>query len=207
MQEKLVKIREEALAKLNAAGTAEALNEIRLAYLGKKGQLTEVLKGMRDVAPEDRPKVGEWVNSTRKAIEDKLAAVQKEIGEKALEARLKAETVDVTLPAKLPRIGHRHPNTIALEELERVFIGMGYEVDSNKEHGLGRPDIKLTDWKHRRVLILEAKKSDKKEQMERDCADALDQITKQEYAANLDGFEVFCYGVAFHKKSALVKKL
>ena len=133
MQEKLVKIREEALAKLNAAGTAEALNEIRLAYLGKKGQLTEVLKGMRDVAPEDRPKVGEWVNSTRKAIEDKLAAVQKEIGEKALEARLKAETVDVTLPAKLPRIGHRHPNTIALEELERVFIGMGYEVVEGPE--------------------------------------------------------------------------
>ena len=133
MQEKLVKIREEALAKLNAADTAEALNEIRLAYLGKKGQLTEVLKGMRDVAPEDRPKVGEWVNSTRKAIEDKLAAVQKEIGEKALEARLKAETVDVTLPAKLPRIGHRHPNTIALEELERVFIGMGYEVVEGPE--------------------------------------------------------------------------
>ncbi len=133
MQEKLVKIREEALAKLNAADTAEALNEIRLAYLGKKGQLTEVLKGMRDVAPEDRPKVGEWVNSTRKAIEDKLAAVQKEIGEKALEVRLKAETVDVTLPAKLPRIGHRHPNTIALEELERVFIGMGYEVVEGPE--------------------------------------------------------------------------
>ena len=91
--------------------------------------------------------------------------------------------------------------------LTGIFVGMGYEVESNKEHGLGRPDIKLTDWKHRRVLILEAKKSDKKEQMERDCADALDQITKQEYAANLDGFEVYCYGVAFHKKSALAKKL
>ena len=91
--------------------------------------------------------------------------------------------------------------------LTGIFVGMGFEVESNKERGLGRPDIKLTDWKHRRVLILEAKKSDKKEQMERDCADALDQITKQEYAANLDGFEVFCYGVAFHKKSALVKKL
>ena len=91
--------------------------------------------------------------------------------------------------------------------LTGIFVGMGYEVENNKERGLGRPDIKLTDWKHRRVLILEAKKSDKKEQMEHDCADALDQITKQEYAANLDGLEVFCYGVAFHKKSALVKKL
>ena len=91
--------------------------------------------------------------------------------------------------------------------LAGIFVGMGYEVESNKERGLGRPDIRLTDWKHRRVLLLEAKKSDKKEHMERDCADALDQITKQEYAANLDGLEVFCYGIAFHRKSALVKKL
>ena len=133
MQEKLARIKEEALAKLNAAGTMDALNEIRLAYLGKKGELTEVLKGMRDVAPEDRPKVGEWVNTTRKAIEERLASAQKEIAEKALEARLKAETVDVTLPAKLPEIGHRHPNTLALEELERVFIGMGYEVVEGPE--------------------------------------------------------------------------
>ena len=133
MQEKLARIKEEALAKLNAAGTMDTLNEIRLAYLGKKGELTEVLKGMRDVAPEDRPKVGEWVNTTRKAIEERLASAQKEIAEKALEARLKAETVDVTLPAKLPEIGHRHPNTLALEELERVFIGMGYEVVEGPE--------------------------------------------------------------------------
>ena len=133
MQEKLARIKEEALAKLGAAGSMDTLNEIRLAYLGKKGELTEVLKGMRDVAPEDRPKVGEWVNSTRKAIEERLASAQKEIAEKALEARLKAETVDVTLPAKLPEIGHRHPNTLALEELERVFVGMGYEVVEGPE--------------------------------------------------------------------------
>lgn len=133
MQEKLARIKEEALAKLAAAGSMDVLNEIRLAYLGKKGELTEVLKGMRDVAPEDRPKVGEWVNSTRKAIEERLASAQKEIAEKALESRLKAETVDVTLPAKLPEIGHRHPNTLALEELERVFIGMGYEVVEGPE--------------------------------------------------------------------------
>ena len=83
MQEKLARIKEEALAKLAAAGSMDVLNEIRLAYLGKKGELTEVLKGMRDVAPEDRPKVGEWVNSTRKAIEERLASAQKEIAEKA----------------------------------------------------------------------------------------------------------------------------
>ena len=133
MQEKLKKIREEALRRLSEAGSAEAINEIRLAYLGKKGQLTEVLKGMREVAPEDRPKVGGWVNDTRKIIEDKLAEVQAAVQEKALEARLEAETIDVTVPAKAAAIGHRHPNTIALEELERVFIGMGYEVVEGPE--------------------------------------------------------------------------
>ncbi|MBQ4424928.1 MAG: phenylalanine--tRNA ligase subunit alpha [Lachnospiraceae bacterium] len=133
MQEKLKKIREEALARLEAAASSDAINEIRLAYLGKKGELTEVLKGMREVAPEDRPKVGGWVNDTRKAIEDKLAEVQAAVQEKALEARLEAETIDVTMPAKTAQIGHRHPNTIALEELERVFIGMGYEVVEGPE--------------------------------------------------------------------------
>ena len=69
MQEKLKKIREEAIARLTEAGSAEEINEIRVAFLGKKGALTEVLKGMRDVAPEDRPKVGQMVNETRAAIE------------------------------------------------------------------------------------------------------------------------------------------
>ena len=133
MQEKLAKIREEALARLEAAASSEEINEIRLAYLGKKGQLTEVLKGMREVAPEDRPKVGEWVNDTRKAIEDKLEAVQKQAAQAALVQRLQAETIDVTLPAKSANLGHPHPNTLALEELERVFVGMGYEVVEGPE--------------------------------------------------------------------------
>lgn len=91
--------------------------------------------------------------------------------------------------------------------LTGIFVGLGYEVQSNQERGLGRPDIKLIDWSSRRALIIETKKSDKKEYMERDCAEALKQITEQEYAENMDGLEVFCYGVAFYKKSALVRKL
>ena len=133
MQEKLQKIRENALAKLAAADSIDKLNEIRVAYLGKKGELTEVLKGMRDVPAEDRPKVGGWVNDTRKALEAKLEEIQKALEEKALEARLEAESIDVTLPAKARKIGHRHPTTRALEELERVFIGMGYEVVEGPE--------------------------------------------------------------------------
>ena len=91
--------------------------------------------------------------------------------------------------------------------LAGIFVGMGYEVESNKERGLGRPDIRLIDWKNRRALIIEAKKTDRKEQMERDCDEALDQIIKNQYAENMDGLEVYRYGIAFYKKSALAKKL
>ena len=80
-------------------------------------------------------------------------------------------------------------------------------MESNKERGLGRPDIKLIDKRNRRVLIIETKKSGSKAQMEHDCDKALQQIINQEYAKGLDGYTVFCYGIAFYKKSALVKKL
>ena len=100
------------------------LNEIKVAVLGKKGALTEVLKGMKDVAAEDRPKVGQMVNETRAAIEEKIEEVRVKLAAAAREAKMKAEVIDVTLPAKKSNLGHRHPNTIALEELERIFIGM-----------------------------------------------------------------------------------
>ncbi|MDE7433302.1 MAG: phenylalanine--tRNA ligase subunit alpha, partial [Lachnospiraceae bacterium] len=109
------------------------LNEIRVADLGKKGQLTEVLKGMKDVAAEERPKVGQLVNDTRKAIEDKLEEVKNRLANEAREKQLREEVIDVTLPAKKNNVGHRHPNTIALEEVERIFVGMGYEVVEGPE--------------------------------------------------------------------------
>ena len=88
-----------------------------------------------------------------------------------------------------------------------IFVSMGYEVESNKEHSLGRPDIRLIDWKNRQALIIEAKKYKQKESMEHDCVEALNQIVKQEYTEDLDGLEVFRYAIAFHRKSAKVKKL
>ena len=91
--------------------------------------------------------------------------------------------------------------------LSGIFIGLGYGVDSNKERGLGRPDIKLTDRKNRRVLIIEAKRSASADQMEHDCDEALKQIVDQEYAKGLEAYQVTCYGIAFYQKSALVKKL
>ena len=91
--------------------------------------------------------------------------------------------------------------------LAGLFVGRGYTAESNKERGLGRPDIKLTEDDNRRILIIETKKSDSRARMEHDCDEALQQIIDREYAKNLDEYKVICYGIAFYQKSALVKKL
>ena len=118
---------------LNAAKGLDAVNEIRVNMLGKKGQLTAVLKSMKDVEPEDRPKVGQLVNEAREKIEKRLDEVKSAIEKAQLEKRLEREAIDVTLPAKKINIGHIHPNTIALNEVERIFVGMGYEVVEGPE--------------------------------------------------------------------------
>lgn len=133
MKEKLQKIREEATRQIQASEELSRLNEVRVAFLGKKGELTAVLKSMKDVLPQDRPAVGQLVNETRAAIEEMLEETKKKLEEAELNFRLKQEVIDVTLPAKKNRIGHRHPNTIALEEVERIFVGMGYEVVEGPE--------------------------------------------------------------------------
>ena len=133
MKEKLSKIMDEALSQIEASGELEKLNDIRVAFLGKKGELTSVLKGMKDVAPEDRPKVGQLVNEARTKIEAKLEEKKETFEKKLLEEKLKSETIDVTLPGKKLSQGHGHPNTIALEEVERIFVGMGYEVVEGPE--------------------------------------------------------------------------
>ena len=133
MKAKLDQIREQALAQITSCDTMDKLNEIRVSILGKKGELTNVLKSMKDVAPEDRPKVGQLVNDTRAEIERVLEEHRTKMERLVRDARMKAEVIDVTLPAKKAEIGHRHPNTIALEEVERIFIGMGYEVVEGPE--------------------------------------------------------------------------
>ncbi len=133
MKEKLQKIMDEALNQINASEQLDKLNEIKVAFLGKKGELTSVLKSMKDVAPEDRPAVGQLVNDTRAKIEGVLEEKKVQLAKAAMELKLKSETIDVTLPAKKPMVGHRHPNTIALEEIERIFVGMGYEVVEGPE--------------------------------------------------------------------------
>ncbi len=133
MKEKLEQIKAEALKQIAESNGLDKLNEIRINYLGKKGELTAVLKGMKDVSAEDRPKVGQMVNEVREEIEKVMEGAKKKMEKALREARMKSEVIDVTLPAKKGKLGHRHPNTIALEEVERIFIGMGYEVVEGPE--------------------------------------------------------------------------
>lgn len=133
MNEKLQSIREEALKAIEAADVPEKLNDVRVRFLGKKGELTAVLKGMKDVLPQERPKVGQLVNETRAEIENVLEECKMKMERAIREERMKQEVIDVTLPSKKNMVGHRHPNTIALEEVERIFIGMGYEVVEGPE--------------------------------------------------------------------------
>lgn len=133
MKERLQEIKEKALEQINSTDSLEKLNEVRVAFLGKKGELTEVLKGMKDVSPEERPAVGQIVNDTRKSIEEVLENAKKNLATKLREAQLKSEVIDVTLPAKKNNVGHSHPDTLALEEVERIFVGMGYEVVEGPE--------------------------------------------------------------------------
>ena len=133
MNSQLQEIREQAMKRLSQADTLDLLNDVRVAFLGKKGELTAVLKGMKNISPEERPAFGQMVNDTRVAIEKQIEETKKKLEEKALECQLAAEKIDVTLPAKKNPVGHRHPNQIAQEEVERIFIGMGYEVIEGPE--------------------------------------------------------------------------
>ncbi|MBD5542563.1 MAG: phenylalanine--tRNA ligase subunit alpha [Lachnospiraceae bacterium] len=133
MKEKLEQIKTEAMGKISAAASLEDLNDVRITQLGKKGALTGILKSMKDVAPEERPKVGQLVNEVRADIEAALDKAKTEMERKVRDAKMKKEVIDVTLPAKKNNVGHRHPNTIALEEVERIFVGMGYEVVEGPE--------------------------------------------------------------------------
>ena len=136
IKDDLTKIVSAARERILSSIDSNVLNDIRVAVLGKKGELTSILKGMKDVPEEERPKVGALVNDARKAIEDALAEKKKALEELELSRKLSKEKIDVTLPAKRLRKGHPHPDTLALSEIKRIFTGMGYEVVEG-------PDIEL----------------------------------------------------------------
>ena len=139
MKEQLAKIRAEALSAMEGAQTAAELDGLRVQYLGKKGELTAVLKMMGKLSPEERPAMGQLANEVRAALESALEEQGKRLEAKALEERLAAEAVDVTIPGKAPKLGHKHPMYLALDELKDIFIGMGFTV-------LDGPEVELAEY-------------------------------------------------------------
>ncbi len=131
MKEMLEKIRLEALEQLNADGAD--IEQIKIKYLGKKGELTAVLRGMGALSAEERPIVGQLANEVRSAIENAIAAKAAEQAAYALEEKLKAEKLDVTMPGTPAPVGHIHPLTQVQRELEDIFIGMGFSIVEGPE--------------------------------------------------------------------------
>ena len=138
MKEQLAKIRAEALSAFEGVCDSAALDELRVKYLGKKGELTAVLKQMGKLSAEERPAMGQLANEVRSALEGALETASKKLEQAALEMKLKAETVDVTIPGKSVQLGHRHPMNTALEEIKDIFIGMGFTV-------LDGPEVELAE--------------------------------------------------------------
>ena len=126
-------IRKAAEELLEKAGSPDALNAIRTRFLGKKGELAEAKKHLKDLAPEERPSFGQLVNQLSEQIEKEIKERREEMEKALQDKRLLSETIDVTLPGKKIRYGHPHPNTLALEEVEKIFTGMGYEVVEGPE--------------------------------------------------------------------------
>ena len=133
MESKLREIRERVLGELAKAESSAALEQIRVGVLGKKGELTALLRGMGKLPPEERPKAGQRVNEVRSELEGALEAKGEEIKAREKAARLEAEAVDVTLPGPARGAGSLHPMNIALERMIDIFVGMGYEVVEGPE--------------------------------------------------------------------------
>ena len=136
MKEQLAKIRTEALAAFEGAQDSAALDALRVQYLGKKGELTAVLKQMGRLSAEERPAMGQLANEVRAALEEAIESASKKLEAAALEAKLEAEAVDVTIPGSPVSIGHKHPMYSALDEIKDIFVGMGFTV-------LDGPEVEL----------------------------------------------------------------
>ena len=148
MREQLERIKQQAFVDLAAASTPAALEELRIKLLGKKGELTAVLKQMGQLSPEERPVMGQIANSVRAAIEEKLEARKQEISAAVLEAKLATETIDVTIPGTPVVMGHQHPMNMVLQEVKDIFVGMGYQV-------VDGPEVELADYNFTRLNIEE----------------------------------------------------
>ena len=133
MKEQLESIRKGALEAIGAAQETAGLESLRVKYLGKKGELTTVLKQMGGLSAELRPVMGQLANDVRASLEKAIEAQSAILSRKALEARLEAEAVDVTIPGKKSLVGHKHPMYAVLDEMKEIFLNMGFEVMDGPE--------------------------------------------------------------------------
>ncbi|MDE5412365.1 phenylalanine--tRNA ligase subunit alpha [Alkalihalobacterium chitinilyticum] len=133
MKDRLEGLKNEALEKVVQADSLKALQDIRVAYLGKKGPITEVLRGMGQLSAEERPLIGQMANDVRAAITEKLEEKETQLEAQEVERKLAEESIDVTLPGRPVVKGARHPLTAVVEHVEDVFIGMGFEVAEGPE--------------------------------------------------------------------------
>ena len=144
MKEKLANIRSQALAAIEGAADPAALDALRVQYLGKKGELTNVLKSMGSLSAEERPAMGQLANEVRAALEGAIEAAARKLEKQALEQKLRDEALDVTIPGKAVKLGHKHPMYIALDEIKDIFVGMGFTV-------LDGPEVELAEYNFDRL--------------------------------------------------------
>ena len=143
MREKINEILERTLEELKNANDSQSLDAVRVRVLGKKGELTGILRGMGQVAADMRPKIGQWVNEARERLEEAINEAQKKIAERELEKRLEDEKVDVTMPVEGRSAGSLHPMSIVLEQLLDIFTGMGFEAVEGPEVELDHYNFEL----------------------------------------------------------------
>ena len=148
MKEQLKLIEQNAIAALNEAQTPAALEELRVRLLGKKGELTAVLKMMGGLSPEERPIMGQLANTVRANIEQVLESRKAEINASVLEQKLASEAIDVTIPGKKVSLGHQHPMNMVLQEIKDIFVGMGYTV-------VDGPEVEFASYNFTRLNIEE----------------------------------------------------
>lgn len=133
MKQLLEAIKKQALEKLDKVADLRELEELKVAYLGKKGELTQILKGMGSLSSEERPIIGQMANDVRVALEEGIAKAKERLAKALLDARLKSEVLDVTMPGKTKGLGKKHPLTLVLDEIKDIFIGMGYRIAEGPE--------------------------------------------------------------------------
>ena len=133
MKEKLETIKKQAKERIEEIKDLQALNELKVKILGKKGELTEILRGMKDLSLEERPIIGNLVNTVRDEIEGKIKSAEELLKQKELEEKLNKEKIDITLPSSKIKRGSKHPINRTIEQIQDLFVSMGYDVVDGPE--------------------------------------------------------------------------